>query len=100
MLATSKFARPPLVSAISCSLSCHPSCRGTNCVLLRQEHAYLQVLTDESREWKFHFAEDPTKAPSVVENRGFEVRTPGTVAARVRAVRAAARHQRLLHALK
>ena len=43
--------------------------------LAGQEHAYLQVLTDESREWKFHFAENPTLAPSVLENRGFEVRS-------------------------
>jgi hypothetical protein len=41
--------------------------------LAGQEHAYLQVLTGESREWKFHFAENPTQAPSVLENRGFEV---------------------------
>ena len=38
-----------------------------------KEHAYLQVLTKESQEWRFHFSENPEQAPAVTENKGFEV---------------------------
>ena len=37
-----------------------------------KEHKYLQVLTKESQQWKFHFSENPAKAPCVAPDRGFD----------------------------